>query len=93
MAGDRAEVIVLIRAVARPPPGVPGHRCPGLLGRSVQSDAAAEGGAQPPASNATSKSIPAEPIRISAFPGDESTGSSISAYDAYRARGRGVFRK
>ena len=42
-----AYTYVLIRSVARLPPGEPGHRCPGLLRRSAQPDAAAEGDAQP----------------------------------------------
>ncbi|SEB31430.1 hypothetical protein SAMN04490239_0357 [Rhodococcus koreensis] len=87
LAGDRTD-----RGGGPAAPGEPGHRWPGLLGRSARSDAA-EGDAQSPASNATSKLIPAEPIRIHAFPGDESTGSSIPAYHAYRARGWEAFRK
>lgn len=38
---------LLIRPAARLPPGEPGHRCPELLRRSAEADAAAEGDTQP----------------------------------------------
>jgi len=84
-------VIVLIRAVDRPPPGEPGHRCRGF-GRSAQADAAADGDAQP-LQERLERALKQNPSEFTPFLVMKSTGSSITAYGAYRARGRGVFRK